>query len=93
MFISYRFVFLAVAGFIPMVLWPGWGTVFALLGVLTIVVVIELGLTPSPRAVTITRSENRQIRNGTARGMGRADQSCPTTNAGPRAGRVAAVCP
>ena len=62
MFISCRFVVLAVAGFIPMVLWPGWATVFALLGVLAVILVVELGLTPSPRAVTITRSENKQIR-------------------------------
>lgn len=62
MFISYRFVLLAVAGFIPMVLWPGWGTVFALLSVLGLLLVVELALTPSPREVTITRSSNPQVR-------------------------------
>ena len=62
MFISFRFVLLALAGFIPMVLWPSWGTVFAMLGVLLIVLGIELWLTPSPRDVMIQRSDNKPVR-------------------------------
>lgn len=62
MFISYRFVLLAVAGFIPVFFWPGWGTIFLLLAGLAVVLVIELALTPSPRAVKLTRSENKNIR-------------------------------
>jgi len=62
MFISYRFVLLAVIGFIPMVLWPGWGTVFILLGILALMLLVELALTPSPRAVHIVRSDNKQVR-------------------------------
>lgn len=62
MFISFRFVILAILGFIPMVLWPGYLTVFGLLGALLIVLVIELLLTPSPRMVTLHRSENKQVR-------------------------------
>lgn len=62
MFISYRFVLLAVAGFIPVFFWPGWGTVFLLLAGLAVVLAIELALTPSSRAVKLARSENKNIR-------------------------------
>ena len=62
MFISYRFVLVAVAGFVPMFFWPGWGTVFALLGILALLFLVEFALTPSPRAVTLTRSDNKNIR-------------------------------
>lgn len=62
MFISFRFVLLAILGFIPMVLWPGYGTVFGLLGVLALILGIELALTPSPRKVSIRRSENKNVR-------------------------------
>lgn len=62
MFISSRFVILAAIGFLPMIWWPSWGTVFLLLGVLTVVLVIDIGLAPSPRAVGIRRSANQQVR-------------------------------
>jgi len=62
MFITYRFVLLAIIGFIPMVLWPGWGTVFILLGILALILLVELVLTPSPRAVHVVRSDNKQVR-------------------------------
>ncbi|GAA4474321.1 DUF58 domain-containing protein [Enteractinococcus fodinae] len=62
MFVSSRFVLLAAIGFVPMVLWPSWGTVFALVGLLALVLAIELSLTPSPRAVAIRRSDNKQVR-------------------------------
>ncbi len=62
MFVSFRFVLLAIAGFIPMVLWPSWVTVFVLVGALTLVLLIDITLTPSPRKVSIIRSENKQVR-------------------------------
>lgn len=62
MFLSSRFVLLAVIGFVPMVFWPGWGTVFVLLAVLALVLVIELVLTVTPRSVSIKRSQNKQVR-------------------------------
>ena len=62
MFISFRFVLLAIAGFIPMVLWPSWVTVFAIVGTLALVLLVDIVLTPSPRKVSIVRSENKQVR-------------------------------
>ncbi|NLZ99345.1 MAG: DUF58 domain-containing protein [Micrococcus sp.] len=64
MFISFRFVLLAILGFIPMVVWPGYLTVFGILGVQLVVLGFELLLTPSPRMVTLQRSENKQVRSG-----------------------------
>lgn len=62
MFISFRFLVLAIFGFIPMLLWPGYGTVFALLAILAVALGIDVLLTPSPRKVSIRRSENKQVR-------------------------------
>src|SRR5699024_2616319 len=62
MFISYRFVLLALVGFLPMVWWPSWGTVFLLLGVLVLVLLVDVGAAPSPRSVAIRRSDNKQVR-------------------------------
>ncbi len=62
MFISYRFVLLALVGFLPMVWWPSWGTVFLLLGVLALVLLVDVGAAPSPRSVAIRRSDNKQVR-------------------------------
>lgn len=62
MFILFRFVLLGILGFIPMILWPSYLTVFGLLVVLLVVFGVELLLTPSPRLVTIQRSENQQVR-------------------------------
>lgn len=62
MFISFRFVLLAIVGFIPMIFWPGYGTVLVLLAVLVLILGLDLLLTPSPKHVTIRRSENRQVR-------------------------------
>lgn len=62
MFVSLRFIWLALAGFIPMVLWPNWGTVFVLLLLLGALLGLDLLLTPSPRAVTIQRSDNTPVR-------------------------------
>src|SRR5699024_12097179 len=57
-----RFVLLAIAGCIPMVLWPICVTVFAIVGALALVVLVDIVLTPSPRKVSIVRSENKQVR-------------------------------
>lgn len=62
MFISFRFVLLAIAGFIPMVFWPSWATVFALVGILALVLFVDIAFTVSPRNVSIVRSENKQVR-------------------------------
>jgi len=62
MFISFRCVLLALAGFVPMILWPSWATIFALLGVCVLVLGIDLWLAASPRAVTIRRSVNTPVR-------------------------------
>lgn len=62
MFISFRFVLLSILGIIPVILWPGYVTIVAVLMVLLIVLGGDLLLTPSPRTVAIRRSDNKQVR-------------------------------
>src|SRR5699024_12247984 len=62
MFISWRFVLLAIAGFIPMVLLASWVTVFAIVGTLALVLLVDIVLTPSPWMFSVVLGENKQVR-------------------------------
>src|SRR5699024_11259458 len=53
---------LAIAVFLPIVLLPSWVTVLAIVGPLALVLLVDIVLTPSPRKVSIVRSENKQVR-------------------------------
>lgn len=62
MVILQRFILLAILGFIPVLIWPGWGTIFAVLAGLLLLYALDLVLAPSPRNVRIRRSDNPQVR-------------------------------
>lgn len=62
MFITFRFVLLALLGFLPMIFWPGWGTVVILVGCLGLCLGIDVLLAPSARSIAIHRSTNQPVR-------------------------------
>lgn len=59
-----RFVWLALAGLVPVVLWPGAWTIVATLCVLLALAGLDVALAASPRAVVLERSIPRSVRLG-----------------------------
>src|SRR6185312_10587715 len=59
-----RFTWLALAGLVPVVLWPGAWTIAATLGVLLALAGLDVALAASPRAVVVERSIPRSVRLG-----------------------------
>jgi uncharacterized protein (DUF58 family) len=67
MAISGRFVLLVLLGLVPVLLLPGWGTVFAVLGVLAVLCGTDLFLAGALKPVQVLRSDPGNITlNGTA---------------------------
>ncbi|GAB6901018.1 DUF58 domain-containing protein [Kineosporia succinea] len=66
MTISGRAVVLAALGLVPAVIWPGWGSVLAWAGVFVAVVLADLLLAGSPRALKVHREPVPTIRLGTS---------------------------
>src|SRR5699024_4188249 len=64
MFLSFRFIILAIHVFILMVVWPSYLPLFGLLGVRLLLSATELLPTASPPMATLRRSENKQVRLG-----------------------------
>ncbi|GAB3246339.1 DUF58 domain-containing protein [Kineosporia babensis] len=79
MTISGRAVLLAAVGLIPVVLWPGWGSLLGWAGLLAVVVLADLLLAGSPRALRVRREPVATVRLGTA-----TTASFVLTNAGRR---------
>jgi uncharacterized protein (DUF58 family) len=63
-----RFLFLALAGLVPVVLFPGGWTIAATLLVLLAAATLDLALAPSPRLAAIARAVPRNVRLGEATG-------------------------
>ncbi len=57
-----RAVLLALAGVVPVALAPGWGTLLAWLGLVVLVVVVDLLLAASPRALVLSREPLGSVR-------------------------------
>ncbi|MGF1662997.1 MAG: DUF58 domain-containing protein, partial [Kineosporiaceae bacterium] len=64
MVLTWRAVAVAVAGVAPVALAPGWVTLLAWLGVLGAVLVLDVALAASPRALTFTRAVPPSVRLG-----------------------------
>ncbi len=64
MVLTWRAVAVAVAGVAPVALAPGWATLLAWLGVLGAVLVLDVALAASPRALTFTRAVPPSVRLG-----------------------------
>ncbi|MDN5754454.1 MAG: DUF58 domain-containing protein [Micrococcaceae bacterium] len=59
-----RFVWLALLGLVPVVLWPGVPTILIALGVLSALAGLDVALAASPRVVVIERAIPRSVRLG-----------------------------
>jgi uncharacterized protein (DUF58 family) len=55
---------LALLGVVPVALWPGWPALLGWLALVLLVVVLDLALAGSPRAVAVSRAQHRSVRLG-----------------------------
>ncbi len=64
MTVTGRAVLLALAGVVPVAIAPGWGTVLAWLGLLLLLVLLDVALAASPRALVLSREPLGSVRQG-----------------------------
>ncbi|PRY12465.1 DUF58 domain-containing protein [Kineococcus rhizosphaerae] len=67
MFVTGRTAWLALAGLVLVVAWPGWGAFWVWLGVCVLLTGLDVLLAPSPRRLTITRPPLPAVRLGERR--------------------------